>query len=69
MHDRGVQEPEYRSLLPYGLALFQQDPEQDQEWIFLIGIEPGAGVIFNQSFKDINVYLHFTRFVTRVQQS
>jgi len=26
-----------------GVSVFQQDPEQDQEWIFLIGTGLGAG--------------------------
>jgi len=32
---------------PAGVSVFQQDPVQDQEWIFLIEARPGAGVIFN----------------------
>jgi len=31
---------------PAGVSVFQQDPEQDQEWIFLNKTRPGAGVIF-----------------------
>jgi len=38
----GVQES-----TPTGDSVFQQEPEQDQEWIFLIGTGPGAGVIFS----------------------
>jgi len=37
----GVQES-----TPAGVSVFQQKPEQDQEWIFFIGTGPGAGVIF-----------------------
>jgi len=37
--EAGVQES-----TPAGVSVFQQDPEQDQEWIFFI--ETGAGVIF-----------------------
>jgi len=32
---------------PAGVSVFQQESEQDQEWIFLIGTGPGAGVIFS----------------------
>jgi len=39
----GVQES-----TPAGVIVFQ--PEQDQEWKFLIGTGPGAGVIFSQCF-------------------
>jgi len=47
-----VQEPE---LTPEGVGVFQQEPEQDQEWIFSIGTGPGAGagVIFHHSAFDI----------------
>jgi len=34
---------------PSGVGVFQQNPEQDQEWIFSIGTGPGAGVIFNHT--------------------
>jgi len=34
----GVQE-----LTPLGVSVFQQDPEQDQEWILLLGTGSGAG--------------------------
>jgi len=40
----GVQES-----TPAGVGVFQQKPEQDQEWIFSIVTGPGAGVIFNHS--------------------
>jgi len=29
--------------IPEGVGVFQQEPEQDQEWIFLIRTGPGAG--------------------------
>jgi len=43
----GVQES-----TPERVSVFQQEPEQDQEWIFLIGIGVGAGsgVIFSRVF-------------------
>jgi len=34
---------------PAGVSTFQQEPEQDQEWMFLIETGAGAGVIFNHS--------------------
>jgi len=43
-----VQEPEST---PAGVSIFQQEPEQDQEWIFSIGTE--AGVVFNHSVFEI----------------
>jgi len=48
----GVQE-----LTPAGVSVFQQDLEQDQEWIFLIGTGAGSGAIFNQSVFKISVYI------------
>jgi len=45
---KGVQES-----TPAGVSVFQQDPEQDQEWIFLTGIGAGAGVIYNHSVYEI----------------
>jgi len=42
----GVQES-----TPAGVGVFQQEAEQDQEWIF--SIETGAGVIFNHSVYEI----------------
>jgi len=56
---------------PAGVGVFQQEPEQDQEWIFSIGIGAGvgAGVIFNHSVFEICIdYLHSTQFVTGVKQ-
>jgi len=48
-------------------SVFQQELEQDQEWIFSIGT--GAGVIFNYSVYEICIdYLHSTQFVTGVKQ-
>jgi len=44
----GVQES-----TPAGVGVFQKEPEQDQEWIFSIGTEAGAGVIFNHSVYKI----------------
>jgi len=43
----GVQES-----TPAGVGIFQQEPEQDQEWTFLIRIGAGAGlgVIFGRVF-------------------
>jgi len=40
-----VQDPE---TTPAGVGIFQQEPEQDQDWIFLIRTE--AGVIFSKMF-------------------
>jgi len=45
---RGVQEP-VQELTPAGVSAFQ--PEQDQQWIFLIGT--GAGVIVSHSVFEI----------------
>jgi len=60
----GVQES-----TPAEVGVFQQEPEQDQEWIFSIETEPGAGVIFNHSVFEIYIdYLHSTQFVTEVKQ-
>jgi len=42
--DQVVQDPEST---PAGVGVFQQDPEQDQDWIVSIVTGPGAGVIFN----------------------
>jgi len=41
------------------LAFIQQEPEQDQEWIFSIGTgaEAGAGVIFNHSGFEILMFI------------
>jgi len=36
-----------------GIQSFQQDPEQDQEWIFLIGTGTGAGVILSRVFLTL----------------
>jgi len=58
----GVQES-----TPARVGIFEQEPEQDQEWIFSIGT--GAGVIFNHSAFDICIdYLQSTQFVTGVKQ-
>jgi len=38
---------------PAGVSAFQQEPEQDQEWIVLIGTGAGAAVIFNHSVFGI----------------
>jgi len=35
---------------PAGVGVFQQESEQDQEWIFLIRTGAGAGVIFSRVF-------------------
>jgi len=52
-----------------GVGVFQQEPEQDQEWIFSIGTGAGAEVIFNIVFFKICIdYLHSTQFVTGVRQ-
>jgi len=41
---------------PAGVSVFQQEPEQDQKWIFLIGTGAGAGVIFkHRDFKILMV--------------
>jgi len=41
-------------LTPVGIGVFQQESEQDQEWIFSIGTGfEGAGVIFNHSVYEI----------------
>jgi len=51
------------------VGVFQQDPEQDQEWIFSIITGSGAGVISNHSVFEICIdYLHSTQFVTGVAQ-
>jgi len=72
MHPRcagaGVQES-----TPGGVGIFQQEPEQDQQWIFSIGTGAGAGagaeVIFNHSVFEICIdYLHSTQFATGVKQ-
>jgi len=46
----GVQES-----TPAGVSVFQQEMEQDQEWIFSIGkvSETGSGVILNHSVYEI----------------
>jgi len=52
-------------------GVFQQETEQDQEWIFSFGTGAGAGpgVIFNHSAFEICIdYLHSTKFVTGVKQ-
>jgi len=60
----GVQES-----TPAGVGVFQQEPEQDQEWIFFYGTGAGAGVIFIHSIFEICIdYLHSTQFVTGVKQ-
>jgi len=59
----GVQES-----TPAGYGVFQQEPEQDQEWIVSIGTGAGAGVIFNSVFEICIDYLHSTQFVTGVKQ-
>jgi len=48
----GVQES-----IPTGVSVFQQEPEQNHEWAFLIGT--GAGVIFNKSVLILVVYSQF----------
>jgi len=44
---------------PSGVDVFQQEPEQDQEWIFSIetGLGAGAGVIFNHSAFEILMFI------------
>jgi len=44
----GVQES-----TPAGVGVFQQDPEHDQERIFLIGTGSGVRVIFNHTVFEI----------------
>jgi len=38
-----------------GVSVFHQDPEQDLDWIFLIGT--GAGIIFNHGVFEILIRL------------
>jgi len=54
----GVQES-----TPAGVIVFQQEPEQDQEWIFLIGRgrRAGAGVIFKPSSFNILMVTYIIR--------
>jgi len=59
---------------PAGVCVFQQKPEQDQEWIYSIGTGPGAGagVILNHRVFEIlmcvfTLYI-YTQFVARVKQ-
>jgi len=40
-----------------GVDAFQQEPEQDQEWIFSIGIGAGTGVIVNHSDFEILMFI------------
>jgi len=51
-YTRSVQEPEST---PAGVGVLQQEPEQDQKWIFSIGT--GAGVNFNHSAFEIFMFL------------
>jgi len=44
----GVQES-----TPAGVGVFQTGSGAGQEWVFLIGTGPGAGVIFNHSVFEI----------------
>jgi len=61
----GVQDP-----TPVGVSVFQQKPEQDQEWIFWLDQDPEQDqewfliTVFFRSF----VYLHSTQFVTEIKQ-
>jgi len=44
-----------------GVGVFQQEPEQDQEWIFSIGIVPRARVIFYRSVYEIILSIYTLR--------
>jgi len=46
---------------PEGVSVFQQEPVQDQEWIFLIRPRAGAGVIFNRVQYVCSVHKLFYR--------
>jgi len=48
----GVQES-----TPAGVGVFQQEPEQDQEWIFSNGTGPGTRVIFHRSAFEILMFI------------
>jgi len=59
--------------IPAGVGVFQQKPEQDQEWIFFIGIGAGAGagagVIFSRVFLTFRcTFTIFINCYTGVKQ-
>jgi len=64
----GVQES-----TPAGVSIFQQEPEQDQEWIFLIGTGAEAGVIFSKVFLTFRcifaVYINCYAGIKQEQES
>jgi len=51
-------------------GVFQQEPEQDQERIFLIRTRAGAGVIFSRVFEkfEYNIFAVYINCTTGVKQ-
>jgi len=54
---------------PAGVRVFQQEPEQDQEWILLIRTGARAGVIFSRVFlRFICIFEVYINCYTGVKQ-
>jgi len=47
--DQSCAEAQVQESTPAGVGVFQQDPKQDQDWIFSIVTGPGAGMIFKHN--------------------
>jgi len=55
--------------IPEGVSIFQQKPEQDQEWIFLIGPGAGAVVISSRVFLTFScIFALYINCFTGVKQ-
>jgi len=53
-----------------GVGVFQQELEQDQQWIFSIGTGPeaGVGVIFHPSAFEILMFIYILRDGVKQEQ-